>query len=61
MKLRTKKGICLIVAWAAFFVLLAVVDGMDRFVIPAGRGAALLFSLTAVWAFGLWKAGWIRK
>lgn len=60
MKIRTKKRICLIVAWAAFFVLLAVVDGMDRFVIPTGRGALLMAVLTSVWAFGLRKAGWIR-
>ena len=60
MTIRTKKRICVIMAWLAFFAMLAVVDGMDRFVIRAGRGAALLAVLAAVWAFGLWKAGWIR-
>lgn len=60
MKLRTKKGICLAVAWAAFFLMLCVVDGMDRFVISPGKGALLALALIAVWAAGLWKAGWMR-
>lgn len=61
MTIRTKKTLAVTVAWLAFLALLAVVDGMDRFVIPVGRGAALMFGLVAVWAAGLWKAGWIRR
>ena len=60
MKIGTKKRICVAVAWLAFLLMLAVVDGMDRFVIPTGRGALLMAVLTSVWAFGLWKAGWIK-
>lgn len=60
MKIKTKKRICVALAWLAFLLMLAVVDGMDRFVIPAGRGGVLIVGLVAVWAFGLWKAGWIR-
>ena len=60
MKVKTKKRICVALAWLAFLLMLAVVDGMDHFVIPAGRGGALIAGLTAVWAFGLWKAGWIK-
>lgn len=61
MTIRTKKTIAVTVAWLAFLALLAVVDGMDRFVIPAGRGALLALALIAVWGAGLWKAGWIRR
>ena len=60
MRTRTKKRICVTLAWLAFLLMLAVVDGMDRFVIPTGRGGMLIGSLVAVWAFGLWKAGWIK-
>lgn len=60
MRTRTKRRICITVAWLAFLLMLGVVDGMDRFVIPTGRGGALIAGLTAVWAAGLWKAGWIK-
>ena len=60
MKIKTKKRICVTLAWLAFLLMLAVVDGMDHFVIASGRGGVLIGGLTAVWAFGLWKAGWIR-
>ena len=60
MKIKTKKRICVALAWLAFLLMLAVVDGMDHFVIPSGRGAILLAVLTSAWVFGLWKAGWIR-
>ena len=60
MSIGTKKTIAAAVGWLAFFAALCVVDGMDRFIVPIGRGAALVFGLTAVWAFGLYKAGFIR-
>ena len=60
MKIKTKKRICVALAWLAFLLMLAVVDGMDHFVISAGRGGVLIGGLTAVWVFGLWKAGWIK-
>ena len=60
MRCKTKRRIVETLAWLAFLLMLAVVDGMDRFVIPAGRGGVLIGGLVAVWAFGLWKAGWIR-
>ena len=60
MKIKTKKRICVALAWLAFLLMLAAVDGMDHFVIPAGRGGVLIGGLVTVWAFGLWKAGWIR-
>lgn len=61
MSIRMKKRIVTAVAWLAFFAVLAIADGMDRFIIAPGKGAALMFGLTAVWAAGLWKAGWIRR
>lgn len=60
MKTCVKRRIVETVAWLAALVALGVVDGMDRFVIPTGRGAVLLIVLTTIWAAGLWKAGWIR-
>ena len=60
MRCKTKRRIVESLAWLAFMLVLAVVDGMDHFVIPAGRGGVLIGGLVAVWAFGLWKAGWIR-
>lgn len=60
MKIKTKKRICIAVAWLAFLLMLGVIGGMDHFVIPTGRGGALVFGLAAVWAAGLWKAGWIK-
>lgn len=61
MKTKSKRRILAAVAWLAFLALMCVVDGMERFVIPVGRGTLLMFGLTAVWAAGLWKAGWIRR
>ena len=60
MRCKTKRRIVETLAWLAFLLMLAVVDGMDRFVISAGRGGVLIGGLVAVWAFGLWKAGVIR-
>ena len=60
MSFKTKRRIVESLAWLAFLLMLAVVDGMDHFVISAGRGGVLIGGLVAVWAFGLWKAGWIR-
>ena len=60
MRVKTKKRICVTLAWLAFLLMLAVVDGMDRFVIPAGAGGVLIGCLTVAWAGGLWKAGVIR-
>ena len=65
--MRTKRRLCLALAWSAFLLKLAVMDGMDRFVIPVGRGAILLADRfcdsTEVYqgaARGL-SAEWIRK
>ena len=60
MRMRTKRMICALVGLAAFLVLLCIADGMDRFIIPAGRGALLQGVCVAVWAGAWWKAGWIR-
>ena len=60
MKMRTKKAVMAAVGWLAFLAMLGVVGGMEHFTVPVGRGAALAFGLTAVWAACLYKAGWLR-
>lgn len=60
MKIKTKRAICFLIGAAAFLAVLLVADGMDRFVIPAGRGALLQGVCVAVWAATWWKAGVIR-
>ena len=60
MRCKTKRRIVETLAWLAFLLMLAVVDGMDHFVSSAGRGAIMSAVLTTVWAFGLWKAGWLK-
>ena len=60
MRMRTKRMICALVGALAFLALLCIADGMDRFIIPAGRGALLQGVCTVVMACAWWKAGVIR-
>ena len=60
MRTRTKKRIAAAVGAVAFLSILCVADGMDRFVIPAERGAVLQGLSAAVMTAAWWKAGWIK-
>lgn len=59
MKVKTKKSICIILAWLAFLLMLGIVGGVEKNWMPL---SAMWWCIPCllVWAGGLWKAGWVR-
>lgn len=60
MKTKTKRRICIVLGALAFMLMLGVVGGMERDLMPMGRGTVLALVYEAVGAFCFWKAGVIR-
>lgn len=60
MTTRQKKHICTTIALLLFLLMLGIVGGMETWVIPIGKGAALSALCEAVGTFLLWKAGVVR-
>lgn len=59
MKTKTKRSICIILAWFAFLLMLSIVGGTERGWMAL---SAMWWCIPCllVWAGGLWKAGWMR-
>lgn len=54
-----RKTIVLTLAWMAFLLLLGIVGGVEKNLMPL---SAMWWTVPClmVWAGGLWKGGWIR-
>lgn len=59
MKTKTKRSICITLAWLAFFLMLGIVGGTEKGWLEI-RAMWWCIPCLLVWAGGLWKAGWVR-